>query len=178
MRSILTITTILGIGPFVASCSTATTTVTQIFKIEMLGVPETPTVAEGTEDPRYLNFTLIGVTFSDKDGTVTTLYDGTDAVEAKIVNRGQIVYSKDVASLSGNSYTSATVTFNPTVSGGSKSNSDDVSFTLTNPTATMATAFKIEEGKGSVFVLKVKWKNTAAEGTITEPALSLAPEGS
>ena len=156
------------------ACSASTTAGQQVLAVEMYGVPQTPAGASGTEDPRYEIYTLSGVEFSDSDGNLTTLYSGADAAEVRIVNRPQIIYSKDIADLNGNTYASAKLTFNATVSAASKTNTDELSFSLTNPSPQHSATFKVEEGKGLVIITKVKWKNTASDGAFSEPELSLS----
>lgn len=149
------------------------TEIEQNFHIVMFGVLTSPQGVTGDEDPIWQKYTLQSVSFTSDDGNEeTSLYSGENATVKRIVDRPQIIYEKDIALLNGKSFSKATVTFDSSVVGafGDKENYQIV---LTNPTLTLNKTFTVEDGKGLDLEIKVNWKNTVNDSTMSEPSFEL-----
>lgn len=162
---------------WLSGCSSSSgLSTTQELKIEMYGVNVAPEGAAGDITPKWQSYTLTGVTFTSEDGSeVSTLYDGTDPQTYRIVNRAQLIYTKDITDLAGTTFSDATITFEAAVTGGS-SESEDHSFTLSAPSLSVGVPFTIDEGKNRTLVIQIQWKNTVSGETMSEPSFSITPE--
>lgn len=167
--AILTITTLLSL---LQGCGF--TTGDQFLYVQMYGVAQAADDAAGDVSPKWQEYYLSSVVLLSEDGsTATTLSEDADAKTYRIVNRPQIIFTYDMSSESGNTYSGAEVTFDAAVTGESK-NADNHSFSLTNTTLTLSEVFTIEESKGVDMLIKVRWKNTVSGSTMTEPTFTLS----
>lgn len=143
------------------------------FRIEMLASAEVPETATGDKDPRWETFTLTGVSMASADGSENyELYDGTDAKEAKIVNRPQLIYQKNIDSMAGMEMSAVSVSFDTALAAGSDGH-DDLAATLSTGAFTLTEDFTIEEGQTRTLQVLVKWGKTVSDTTLQEPAIAL-----
>lgn len=165
----LTITSLL----FLTGCGLTGET-KQYFILEMMGVGEAPATATGDTSPKWQQHTLFGVELLSQDGTEnTTLFSDTENPRvAKIANRPQIIYSKDVSAQKNTTFSAVNVKFSTTVTGASK-NSEDHTLTMAKDTFTLTEEFTLEEGKDKTLMVEVKWLNTVSGDTMQEPEFVL-----
>ena len=145
----------------------------QIFSIQIFGVSISPDGATGNEDPTWQKYTLTGVSFLSQNGAeATALYDGADAAEAQVVDRPQIIYSKDVSAYDSQTFAGITATFAADIVGafGKK---EDYTFTMPQPTLQHDEVFKIEAGKSLDLIVKIDWKNTVGDEGMSLPTYDL-----
>lgn len=167
------ILTITIASVLMTACGLSTDT-TQYLSIQMYGVSEAPASAAGNASPVWQNYSLTKVDMMNADGSeATTLFDDAASPKtAKIVNRPQLIYQKDVTDLAGNDYSAIQLTFDTAVTGGSK-NSSDHTFTLTTGVQTLTQNFTIEDGKDKTLTVQLRWLNTVQDTTMQEPEFSL-----
>ena len=164
---------IMFIWFFLTNCSTSVDT-SQNFIVQMFGTSQTPDGAAGDKSPISQNYTLTGINLTGEDGSsVTTLFSGETTTERKIVNRPQIIFSKDIETLKNTTFSSLTLSFSPTITGTS-ANSQDHTFTMQSPDVTLTQALTVEEGEDVLVYLKVQWKNTVLDTAMSEPGYNLS----
>lgn len=148
----------------------------QQLAIEMYGVSKAPASAAGDRDPHFHTYQLLAVNLTSEDGTTTTnLFDNEEDRIYRVVDRAQIIYSKKIADLVGNTYASMQMTFAPAVEGGERGGSE-LSFTMTNPQLQLAEAFSVETAKDITVLIKINWGNTLSDEVITEPEYQVSLE--
>jgi len=171
----LTITNYLlgfGLGLLTSGCGDLTTE--QLLSVEMYGVSKSPDGATGTRDPKYQSYELLKVDFVSEDGATTTnLFDGEEEQIFRIVDREQLIYSKKIEELVGNTYSSVLLTFAPEVSGG-ESEDEALTFTLSNPILTLAQPFAVEKAKSKTLQIRINWGYTLSDEAMTEPQYVLS----
>ena len=146
----------------------------QIFNIHIFGTSVAPDGATGNKDPIWQKYTLTGVSFLNTDSTdATVLYDGLKAAETTVVDRPQIIYSKDIGTYNAKSFAGITASFTPTVTG-AHDKKVDYTFTLPSPTMQISQAFKVETGKGLDLTITINWKNTVSGDTMEPPNYDLS----
>lgn len=138
-------------------------------EIQMYGIAKAPATAAGDKDPQFQTWEVQSITL---DGAVPAALV-TESTKFKIVDRPQILVSRNAKSYIGTAYTGMTVVFGPTVTGGD--NTDDaLSFTLSTPTLALTEAITFEAGKSKTYLIKASWGNTLITGTMTEPTLEIS----
>lgn len=136
----------------------------------MAGFDDEPSVKpSGDSNPHWLKYTINGISLINSDTSETTVvYDGIDPKEAIIINRPQIIFSKDISDLNGNSYTQATFSFTEELKG-QTSESRDFTISMASTILSHTEAITVEEGRGLTFDIRLKWKNTVSATTEQEP---------
>jgi hypothetical protein len=141
----------------------------QVLSVDMYGISKMPEGAAGSRDPKFQVYQLLKVDFLSEDGaTTTTLFDQEEERIFRIVDREQLIYSKKISDLEGNSYGSVQFTFAPEVLGG-ESDSNELSFTMSNPTLILSQPFAVEKAKNVNIHIKMNWANTLTDESMTEP---------
>lgn len=146
----------------------------QYFILQMMGLGEAPASAAGNASPQWQTHTLFGVEFLSEDGTeTTTLFSNADEPRvAKIANRPQIIFSKDVSELKNTTYSAVSLRFSTSVTGASK-NKQDHTLTMSQDTFTLTENFTLEEGQDKTLLVALKWMNTVSGDTMQEPEFVL-----
>ncbi len=155
------------------SCDDATDS-SKYFQIQMYGVAISPSSAIGNSDPINQTYNLKDITMILDDDTEVDLYD-VDAKEVVIVNRQQIIFSKDVTEHDGKTIKRVLVTMAPTVTVRGKYKSD-MTFTLENPVLEATTGFTINVTKAILLSIIVKWQNTVTKDEATEDETVSVPD--
>lgn len=161
---------------FAGGCGVSTT-VEQILNIEMYGTNASPSNAQGEFDPLWQEYVLTSVVFVDENTNQVVVYNGGSSQKVRIVNRSQIIYTKDIETYNGTTFSSCSIAFNPQITG-AYGDKEDYTFTLTTPTLTLDDSFTVETGKGLNMYIKIKWKNTVTETQMYEPEYVLSVESS
>lgn len=144
-----------------------------LFRIEMVSSDEAPASASGKEDPRWETFTLVGVSMLKADGSETyTLYDGADAKSAKIVNRPQLIYQKNMDAMTGMDMSAVSLTFDTAFKAGTDKRGE-LDGTLSSGVVTLEKDFTFKEGQTRTLNVRVNWGNTVADTTLQEPTIVL-----
>jgi hypothetical protein len=168
----LTITKFLLLGSISAGCGSLVED--QVLDIEMYGVAKTPTGAIGDDDPEFQEYRLLQVSFVNADGaTFTTLFNNEDERTFRIIDRPQIIFSKDISELEGQSYAGLQVVFDPGVTGGDQKR-PELSFTMSQPSQQLNEALTIEKAKSLEVQIKLNWANTLSEAGMSEPTLEIS----
>ncbi|WP_141733081.1 hypothetical protein [Oligoflexus tunisiensis] len=166
----LTITDILCgwlLSAMLPGCGSLTTD--HLLSVDMYGVSKSPEGATGTRDPKFQSYQLVKVDIISEDGASSTnLFDGEEEKIFRIVDREQLIYSKKIDELVGNSYGSIELTFAPEITGGD-SEDTPLTFTMSNPTLTLAQPFAIEKAKNINVHIKMNWGYTLSDEAMTEP---------
>jgi hypothetical protein len=140
----------------------------------MYGVSKSPDGATGTRDPKFQIYELLKVDIVSEDGaTSTNLFDGEEQQIFRIVDREQLIYSKKIKELVGNSYSSVQLSFAPEVSGGD-SEDKALTFNLSNPILTLPQSFAVTKAKSLTLQIKINWGNTLSDEAMTEPQYTLS----
>ncbi len=172
----LTITNFLLFLPFLGGIGCGSVLSDQQISIEMYGVSKAPASAVGDRDPHFLSYQLLAVNLTSEDGTTTTtLFDNEEDRIYRIVDRSQIIYSKKITDLVGNSYASLKMTFAPLVEGGERGG-EELSFTMSNPELLLAQPFAVSTAKDLSFLIKIDWGNTLSDEALTEPEYQISIE--
>jgi len=168
---------LLLVPVLLSACGQTSLDLTETLAVGMLGVFEAPQDAEGNGEPRSMSFTLQGVKITDADGVDTSLFEG-EPVEFSIINRSQIIAEADVSEHVGETFSSITVTFAPSV--GVKGKIDEnLEVTIANPELQYVDSIAFETAKKARLNIKVQWKNIitrdeeAKTESVTPPAFSL-----
>jgi hypothetical protein len=141
----------------------------QVLSVDMYGVSKMPEGAAGDRDPKFQYYQLLKVDFLSEDGTTTTtLFDQEEERIFRIVDREQLIYSKKISELEGNSFGSVQFTFAAEVKGG-ESDDNELSFSMSSPTLTLSQPFEIEKAKNVGIHIKMNWANTLTDEAMTEP---------
>jgi hypothetical protein len=171
----LTITNVLPgllLGTLLGGCGSLTSE--QLLSVEMYGVSKMPEGATGTRDPKFLTYQLLKVDILSEDGTSSTnLFDGDEEKIFRIVDREQLIYSKKIEELVGNTYGSIQLTFAPEVTGG-ESDAEALTFTMSNPVLTLTKPFAIEKAKSINVHIRMNWGYTLSDEAMTEPEYLLS----
>ena len=120
------------------------------------------------------------MTLTQTDGTTVPLLTG-DPTALKIIDRGQLIFSDtDTSDHDGKAFTSALISFDPTVVVTSK-NGVDSTITLSSGDMQLDEPFTIEKNKERVLTIKIAWGETITVGddgseTISPPTFSLKYE--
>lgn len=145
----------------------------QLLSVEMYGVGKSPATATGTRDPKFQTYQLLKVDLISEDGTTpTNLFDGEEEKIFRIVDREQLIFTKEISDLEDNSYGSIQLTFAPEVTGGEGDGA--LSFTLSNPVLSLTQAFAVEKAKDLTLQIKINWANTLSDEAMTEPEYALS----
>jgi hypothetical protein len=162
-----------------ASCGISTTS-TSSFKVRMHGIYSPPTGATGDSTPRSQTYLFNAMTLTKSDGSAVSLYDG-DAQTLKIIDRGQIVFSKkDMSTYDGTAFSSVMIQFDPTVVVTSKNGTDSV-ISLSSGDLQLDEAFEVVKQKERVLTIKIAWGDTITVNddgteTVTAPTFSMKYE--
>ena len=155
-------------------CGSSTKVGQQIFNVHIYGSAISPDGANGNKDPVWQKYTLTGVSFINAGGAdATVMYDGTSPQTYQVVDRPQIIFSKNIKDYNAKSFAGITATFSPQITG-AEGKKADYTFTLPSPTLELDQDFKIETGKGLDFSIQVQWKNTVNGDTMSAPAFDLS----
>ncbi|MBC7533900.1 MAG: hypothetical protein H7318_20225 [Oligoflexus sp.] len=138
-------------------------------EIQMYGIAKTPATAAGDRDPQFQTWEVQSITLDGAEPAALV----TESADFKIVDRPQILVSRNAKSYLGKTYTGMTVVFGPTVTGGDNSE-DALSFTISTPTLALTEAITFEQGKSKTYLIKASWENTLSTGTMTEPTLEIS----
>ncbi len=141
-------------------------------EIQMYGVAKAAATATGDHDPQFQTYKVESIVLNGASGD-TVLLDAETSF--KIVDRPQILLSKDAKKFKNTTFTGLTITFDPTVEGGDKDQSD-LSFTLSAPSVQFAQPVTVTENKTTTYVVKAFWSNTLAKGAMTEPTLEISKQ--
>lgn len=146
----------------------------QLLSIEMYGVSKMPAGATGTRDPKFQIYQLTKVDLVSEDGSsTTTLFDNEEERIFRIVDREQLIYSKEIDELVDTSYSSIQLTFAAEVTGGD-SEENALGFTMSSPTLTLTQPFAIEKAKDVTVQIKMNWGYTLSDEAMTEPEYVLS----
>jgi hypothetical protein len=146
----------------------------QILNVEMYAALEIPVGATGSSYPDWQRYTLTSVAFlNSDDDEALVLFDGSTPQTFRIIDREQIIYSREISDYKGESYRGLVITFDPTIVG-SSGGKDDYSCTLADPVLVKLQDFTIEEGKGMTIKIKTKWRNTISAEGMTPPEYDIS----
>ncbi len=164
----------LMLGFIVSGCGISTTT-KQILTIYMQGNYSAPDDATGNETPISQAYTLNSVQVQVDGGAALEFLTATPR-ESTIVNRSQIIFSKDISDYNGVRFSGAALGFSSAVTGkttGGTAVSTDITSRLTSGAIPITEAFTVEEGKGLDINIKVNWKNTVSSSTMEAPTYTV-----
>lgn len=174
----LTITKFLLLGTCLAGCDSLVEE--QLLKVEMRGSMDAATGATGDDDPDFQTYVLSDLALVHEDGdTRTQLFDPAESglqSSFRIIDRAQRIYSRNIESLTGRSFTAIEATFEALVTGGNADH-PEMSFTLSTPTLTLSRAFEVETAKSLLFEIEVHWGKTIQGETMSEPSFELTLDG-
>jgi hypothetical protein len=163
-----------------SGCGVSTEVEDPNLTVEMYGIFEAPSSAEGDSAPRWQTYLLdeVRATYEadDRAGVESVVLKSNLDRTLKILDRPQIIYEKDLSKYDGKRFRSITLIFDPTVviAGIEKSNHE---LTLSSGEIVWEGAKKFNEAKGFDLTIKVQWNNTVdTSGTETVSAPEFTKE--
>jgi hypothetical protein len=169
-------------GALTTGCGSTSTTLElgEMLTVAMIGVFEAPPDAEGNAEPKFVKFDLEGLKLAAADGTEVELFEEEEPLEARIINRSQIIYEASLADYVDTEFTSLTVTFGQDIVAGGKYE-DEITAELPVAAAEYVDAITVEKAKGLRLTVQVQWKNILTRDeeadppteTMTAPTLTL-----
>ena len=176
LRQVALPAVLIVIGLAATGCGQSTKLeLTEKLTVAMQGTFEAPVDAVGNAEPKFVKFTLTGVSMTGLDGTVTDIYKS-DPLAVRIISRPQIIHEVEVKDYVGETFTQLTVTFDSAIEAGGKYE-ESMPLTLTTPNADYLGSIAVEKAKAMRLDISVQWKDTvtrdddAKTETMTSPAL-------
>jgi hypothetical protein len=159
-----------------AGTSCLQTSTKSVIALQMLGVYTAPTGATGAYDPLSETFTVVGVTMTAEDGTVTDLMQG-QTVSPVVIDRNQIVFSADIlSSYIGQTFNTFTVTLASAATATSEY-SKGAAITISPTVITYNTPFTFSKSQGVTFVIQVEWSHTVTRSSGSSPTDTISSPG-
>lgn len=153
----------------------------QMLDLVVFGVYKAPEGAGGNFSPKFYEMTVQQISLHGVDGETIIFEPGRSGKDLRIIDRPQIVYSKDISDYEKMSFISATVVFDADVVVGGKYQSD-YPLSLTSNSVSTTEPFTIGKSQGLRMTTKIEWRNTivrdeqAEMESISQPRLVLKTE--
>lgn len=123
--------------------------------------------ASGNSDPRFIKVTLVGVSLTKEDGSTVALYEDEPKL-FRIINRPQILHEVDMSPYVGQTLSSLTLNFEPSITGGGRVE-DAMESSLMTSTVSYQQAYKVEKAIQKRLEVQLLWKNSVALDESVKP---------